>query len=120
MLTNPQCLSIANELYSQVFSGQTINTIVLTEYGREDPMTGVKAVTATDTITVARVYDFKNYERASDSIGLTDYNVGFPANPLNCTINKSLSCTVNGTEVNIVAVAISETKSEWTLQVHDK
>ena len=120
MASNATWLKLANKLFNKTFAGQTKNTIVLTRYGASNPNNPVGAVLATDTITVARVYDFSNYEAQAIGAGVTDKKVAFVNNPLSCEINQSLSITVNGDEMNLVNVSKDEAGAVWTLHVSVK
>ena len=120
MPSNAQWLSTAKRMYSTVFADQTKNTVVISrvEY---DYDTQVNTVTASDTITLARVYDIKKSKFDGASIQIGDRFVGI--------INEGLSvdpraddvtCTVNGLGVSIEDVGIDEAGAVYTLQVRDK
>ena len=118
MATNAQWLATANRMLNA--SPQTNNTIVLTEISGIDPITNAGTVIATDTIDRALVTGFTNFERSNDGVGLTDRKVLFANNPRNTTMSNSLSCTVNGTEVNIVNVETDPANATIELHVSDK
>tara|TARA_R100000951_G_scaffold115666_2_gene124500 strand:+ start:5388 stop:5744 length:357 start_codon:yes stop_codon:yes gene_type:complete len=114
MATNAQWLATANRMINA--SPQTFNKIVLTEISGIDPITNVGTVIATDTIDRALVSDFTNFERQADGVGLTDRKVLFANNPRNTKMSNSLSCTVNGVDVNIVNV--KEDPANATIELH--
>ncbi len=114
MATNAQWLATANRMINA--SPQTFNTIVLTEIGDIDPITNIGTVIATDTIERALVSDFTNFERQADGVGLTDRKVLFANNPRDTKMSNSLSCTVNGIDVNIVNV--KEDPANATIELH--
>lgn len=118
MATNAQWLATANRMINA--SPQTFNTIVLTATGGIDPITNIGTVIATDTIERALISDFTNAERKADGVGLTDRKVLFANNPRDTTMSNSLSCTVNGVEVNIVNVKVDPAGATTELHVSDK
>ncbi len=118
MASNAQWLALANRMFNQTFSGQTQNTIVLTEAGTWDATAQASIDGATDTITKARVYDFTAFEQQSDSVQLTDRKVAFVNNPLNTNPSASnITCTVNGTLVTVNTAKLDEAGAVWTLHV---
>ena len=119
MATNAQWLALANRMFNVTFAGQTGNTIVLTQQGDYDPINGGYTQVATDTITVARVYDFTDFERQADGVTLADRKIAFVNNPLNCEITQTLDCTVNGRDVNIKKATLDEAGAVWTFHVGD-
>lgn len=118
MATNAQWLATANRMINA--SPQTVNTVVLTEVGGIDPITNVGTIIATDTIERALISDFTNFERQADGVGLTDRKVLFANNPRNTKMSNSLSCTINGVEVNIVNVKVDPAGATTELHVSNK
>lgn len=118
MATNAQWLATANRMINA--SPQTFNTVVLTETGGIDPITNIGTIIATDTIDRALVSDFTNFERQADGVGLTDRKVLFANNPRDTTMSNSLSCTINGIEVNIVNVRVDPANATTELHVSNK
>ena len=71
MATNAEWLALAKNLYTETFSGQTNNTIVLSQV-TSDYATQTNTVAASDTITVARVYDVKKTKFEGSNIQVGD------------------------------------------------
>ena len=119
MAINSQWLSVAKNLYETTFKDQTNNTVqlstVIFDYDAQ-----TDSVTATDNITVARVYDATLSKFNSSSIQEGDRFVGIINENLNINPRTdNVKCLVNGAAVSIESVTIDEAQAVYTLHVRD-
>ena len=120
MATNAQWLATAKALYSGPFSDQTKNTIVLTSVTANYD-TQTLSTSATDTITLARVYDVSLNKINGTNVQTNDRMIGIINENLNVDPRAdNTNCTVNGVEVSIESVSIDEAGAVYTLQVRNK
>ena len=119
MATNAQWLAMAKNLYAVTFAGQTNNTVNLSIVEFDYDTQG-NSVTASDNITVARVYDAKLSKFDSSSIQEGDRFVGIINENLNVDPRTdNVKCVVNGVAVSVESVTIDEAGAVYTLQVRD-
>ncbi len=120
MPSNAEWLSLAKRLYSTTFSGQTNNTIVMSEVDF-DYASQSSTPQNTDTITLARVYGVDKSKFDSTSIQIGDRSVGIINENLTVVPRTdNVELTVNGVAVSIEAVTIDEAGAVYTLHVRDK
>jgi hypothetical protein len=120
MATNAKWLALAKKLYTTTFAGQAANTVVLSLLGDIDYDTQEYEILATDTITVARVYNAALSKYNGTSVQVGDRFVGIINE--NLTVDPrtdNVRCVVNGVAVSIESALIDEAGAIYTLQVRD-